>query len=144
MAIVHKDVVGKVITVGDFVVNGNGCSDSLSVCLIAKLNPLTVTLHGGSWVYPKSCLVISDLKVDQGTEECMDKLTKVWGKSLDKTPPKLAKPKVHFTVVSECTLDDLVVAVNKRINEGWGLRGDILVSGLRHYILYSQAMTREY
>jgi hypothetical protein len=54
------------------------------------------------------------------------------------------KGKGSFTVVSECTLDDLVAAVNKRINEGWSLRGDILVSGLRHYILYSQAMTRDY
>lgn len=64
--IVHKDIIGNEIKVGDTVVYPN--HNSLRVALVKKINPkmINVVAVGSSWPdrkYPTDLLVVNDPKI---------------------------------------------------------------------------------
>lgn len=83
-----KDMIGREIKPGDFVVKSSSSYVQLRVNLVLKLNPKTVGLNAGGVASPEQLIVVTEQLVASGRQDLVDQLMKEYGSQIDTSTPK--------------------------------------------------------
>jgi hypothetical protein len=83
-----KDILGREIKPGDFVVKSSSSYVQIRVYLVLKLNPKTVGLSSGAVASPEQVIVVTDQMVASNRQDMIDDLMKNYGSQIDTNPVK--------------------------------------------------------